>query len=101
MSERASAVGRGGVRQLAPASLASASTLPAAQPVLRERFPLDERRHTRAAAAYLGLSAAHLERLRSVGRGPKYYRAGRKVFYLVRDLDRFIEACSGPDGGEA
>ena len=42
-----------------------------------------------------------LERLRSVGRGPKYYRAGRKVFYLVRDLDRFIEACSGPDGGEA
>lgn len=43
--------------------------------------------NTAQAGHYLGLSARHLERMRSVGVGPQFRRHGRFVFYHIDDLD--------------
>lgn len=43
--------------------------------------------NTAQAAHYLGLSPRTLEKMRADGVGPKYYRKGRSIRYLVRDLD--------------
>ena len=45
---------------------------------------------TKEAAAYLGLSAKTLEKLRVTGEGPPYAKAGRRVIYDRRDLDRWV-----------
>jgi len=42
---------------------------------------------TKQAAHYLGLSPRTLEKMRTKGIGPNYYRVGRGVRHLVRDLD--------------
>ena len=48
---------------------------------------------TEQAAAYTGLAAATLERLRCTGNGPRFVRYGRKaVRYLVADLDAWMAA---------
>ena len=50
--------------------------------------------NTREAAVYLELigtpfTAGTLEVWRSEGRGPRYRKVGRRVFYAADDLDRF------------
>lgn len=45
---------------------------------------------TKVAARYLGLSHRTLEQWRCNGAGPAFIQAGRRVLYLVRDLDAFI-----------
>lgn len=44
------------------------------------------------AADYLGVSQSLLKKWRSEDRGPAYYRFGRRIVYLVRELDEFREA---------
>ncbi|OBR70628.1 hypothetical protein A7D35_20415 [Xanthomonas arboricola] len=45
-----------------------------------------------AAAAYLGLTASALEKMRYEGRGPRYLKIGGRVFYRQTDLDAFLDA---------
>jgi hypothetical protein len=46
-----------------------------------------------AAAAYIGLSASTLAKMRLRGDGPVYSKAGpRIVVYDVRDLDAYLDA---------
>ena len=47
---------------------------------------------TKQAAVYLGLSVKTLEKLRVTGRGPRYAKAGRRVIYDRRDLDKWVAA---------
>jgi hypothetical protein len=52
--------------------------------------------NTREAADYLKqvgtpFTAGTLEVLRTEGRGPRYRKVTRKVFYHVKDLDKFSE----------
>lgn len=44
------------------------------------------------AAAYLGLSHSTLEKMRHMGRGPRYLKVGGRVFYRQSDLDAYLEA---------
>jgi hypothetical protein len=44
----------------------------------------------REAAVWLRLSLRSLERLRLVGGGPVYVKAGRRVLYRQADLDTWI-----------
>ena len=37
-----------------------------------------------------GLSPKTLANLRSQGRGPRYFRRGRRVFYRMEDLERWL-----------
>ena len=60
----------------------------------RFKFPLDERLSTTEAATYVGRSDQTLIRWRRNGEGPRWYRLGggsAPVFYMVSDLDAFIE----------
>jgi hypothetical protein len=43
-----------------------------------------------AAAAYVGLSASTLNKLRVFGGGPAFLKLGRRVVYDVRDLDQWL-----------
>ena len=45
-----------------------------------------------AAALHLGYSPRQMARMRSEGRGPAYVRAGARVTYDLRDLDRWASA---------
>lgn len=47
---------------------------------------------TKGAAKILGLSAGTLEVWRCHGRGPRYKKIGRRVFYDIKDLDMFANA---------
>lgn len=47
---------------------------------------------TGAAAAYVGLSASKLNRMRAEGGGPRYAKRGRRVLYDVHGLDEWIAA---------
>lgn len=50
---------------------------------------------TRAQAAeYLGVSKATLDTWASRGQGPRFYKPGGKVYYLLRELDKWIESRS-------
>ena len=42
---------------------------------------------TGAAAGYLNVHPGHLPRLRSEGKGPKFFKRGARVFYRRADLD--------------
>lgn len=57
------------------------------------------------AAAYLGLSASTLAKLRLSGRGPTFCKLGRRVVYRQADLDAYLEASrrnsTSDDGGDA
>lgn len=48
--------------------------------------------NTKEAAKILGLSAGTLEVWRCYGRGPRYKKIGRRVFYDVADLEAFANA---------
>ncbi|GAB3377161.1 hypothetical protein GCM10027431_32770 [Lysobacter rhizosphaerae] len=50
-----------------------------------------ERLDTTAAAAYLGRSRSWLDKERASGRGPRYVMLGRRVFYRLPDLERYVE----------
>lgn len=45
---------------------------------------------TPEAAAYVGLSASTMNKLRLTGDGPKFCRLGRAVVYLVVELDSWL-----------
>ena len=67
----------------------------APQSVFAAREIIMERRvlRTPAAAEYVGLSPATLEKQRLVGKGPRFIRLGnRAVGYDVRDLDAWIDS---------
>lgn len=58
-------------------------------------FAPENRLTTETAANYLGIRAETLARWRSEQRllgseQPNFYRAGKKIFYLKRDLDQFL-----------
>ena len=46
--------------------------------------------NAKEAAAYLGLSAKTLNRMRAPGKGPRYTKRGRRVIYDVVDLDEWM-----------
>ena len=48
--------------------------------------------NTKDAAKILGLSAGTLEVWRCHGRGPRYKKIGRRVFYDINDLEAFANA---------
>ena len=55
-------------------------------------------KNTAEAAAHLGLSPGTLEVWRSLGRGPRYRKFGRRVMYAIFDLDSYaathiVETC--------
>jgi hypothetical protein len=55
------------------------------------------------AAAWLGLSAAYLNRLRVTGGSPAYHRVGRRILYSYADLSAWIASrrrTSTTDTGE-
>jgi hypothetical protein len=56
---------------------------------------------TSQAAAYVRTSTRTLERLRLVGGGPKYAKAGRKVLYRKDWLDDWIESRTFTSTSEA
>ena len=47
---------------------------------------------TREAAAYLGLSASHLNKMRVAGSGPVFVKLSRSVRYRLQDLDMWVTA---------
>jgi len=53
----------------------------------REQFLNNEE-----SAAFLKVSPATLNTWRSRGRGPKYYKAGRRVLYKSQDLEEYINS---------
>ena len=66
----------------------------------------DESPHlsARKAAAWLGLSARTLHRLREEGIGPDHYRFGHRILYRCDDLKRWAaerHVPGAPSGGEA
>lgn len=50
-----------------------------------------DRMNVEKAADYLGCSESHLNNMRSQGRGPRYLRLGKRVFYRASDLDAYVE----------
>ena len=50
------------------------------------------RMDTKAAAAHLGLAPITLEKMRHVGKGPRYLRIANRVFYRREDLDAYVES---------
>lgn len=59
---------------------------------------------SQGAAAYVGRSAKTLSNLRAQGKGPRFFRAGRlnsRVYYLVKDLDAWLEEQAAASNGGA
>ena len=46
------------------------------------------------AAEILGLEISTLCVMRKQGRGPKYYKFGKRYFYNISDLNDWIESCA-------
>jgi Helix-turn-helix domain len=46
---------------------------------------------TETAAAYLGLSKSTLEKGRITGNGPPFRKLGRRVLYVIGDLDTWAD----------
>ena len=44
----------------------------------------------RAAAAYIGCSAAALRQWKRAGKGPSYYKVGKLIRYRQQDLDSWL-----------
>jgi excisionase family DNA binding protein len=49
------------------------------------------RLNVKQAAEYVGVSKSFLDRLRSLGGGPRFIKLGKKVLYDHRDIDKWIE----------
>lgn len=60
--------------------------LPSVTPPSTERFA------GRDAAKYLGISVSTLDKMRALGRGPRYLKLGGRCFYRRKDLDAYLEA---------
>jgi len=61
---------------------------------VRERHMLvtpDGRLSRSHAARYLGVAEQTLANWRSLGRGPKSFRLGGRVFYRLVDLEAFVD----------
>jgi hypothetical protein len=56
---------------------------------------------TEAAAAYLGLSKSTLEKGRITGSGPPFRKLGRRVLYVIGDLDTWADNCRRHSTSEA
>ena len=52
----------------------------------------NKRVDTPSAAKILGLKPGTLEVWRSMGRGPRFCRIGRRIFYRIEDLELFADA---------
>ena len=48
--------------------------------------------NTPEAASYLGLRPGTLEIWRSLGKGPRYLKIGRRVVYELADIDAYAKA---------
>lgn len=57
---------------------------------LLSELQISPRMAVEAAAAYVGLSASTLNKLRVFGGGPAFLKLGRRVVYDVRDLDQWL-----------
>ena len=57
--------------------------------------------NTRQAAHRLGMTARHLERMRSNGTGPRFRRHGRNVFYHIDDLEAWSLSTAVQDASDA
>ena len=53
---------------------------------------------TAEAADVVGLTRYTLDQYRSLGRGPRFLRFGRSVFYRRADLDHFLAEREATDG---
>ena len=42
------------------------------------------------AACFLGLSVSTLNKMRLNGSGPRYLKLGRRVLYVIRDLEKWV-----------
>lgn len=66
---------------------------------------VSQRMSTRNAAAYVGLSARTLEKLRITGGGPLYLKPNRRVIYDRDDLDAWLSGkrrrSTSDQGGDA
>lgn len=56
--------------------------------------------NTRQSAHFLCLSVRNLEKMRSVGNGPRFRRHGRLVFYHIDDLEAWSRATMATDQGD-
>ena len=54
--------------------------------------PVSRALRTPEAASYCGSSASTFEKLRLTGGGPVYSKIGKRVVYLLEDLDRWLTA---------
>jgi predicted DNA-binding transcriptional regulator AlpA len=52
----------------------------------------NRRLRTPGAAAHAGLSKSTLDKLRTVGGGPRFAKLGRAVVYDTTDIDAWIES---------
>jgi excisionase family DNA binding protein len=64
------------------------------QIVPNQAVPTLEKLTREQAAEYLGVSRATLETWASLGKGPRFFKPGGKVYYLVRELEAYIESRS-------
>ncbi|WP_243545795.1 helix-turn-helix transcriptional regulator [Pseudodesulfovibrio tunisiensis] len=48
---------------------------------------------TKEAAEVLRVSAGTLEVWRCIGRGPRYFKIGRRVLYKQHDLEEYVNSC--------
>jgi hypothetical protein len=53
------------------------------------------------AAQYLGLSISYLNKLRSIGGGPRYAKVGRRVIYPRIGLDLWLASCGRQSTSDA
>ena len=51
-----------------------------------------QRLSTTEAAKHLGIAKSTMDKMRSEGRGPRYLKLGGRVFYMVNDLDSYLES---------
>lgn len=58
---------------------------------MENQVEVSQRLTTEAAATYVGLSSASLEKYRVTGNGPPFLKLGRRVVYDRRDLDDWLE----------
>ena len=56
---------------------------------------------SKEAGTYLRTSDAVLQQWRYLGKGPKYYKLGRKVLYKRADLDAWVESQAVTPGASA
>ena len=53
---------------------------------------MDTKLNTEAAARYVGVSRAFLDKLRMTGGGPPFLKIGRKVTYERQSLDTWLDS---------